>query len=188
MEGQRSTRGSRQQAASDGRPETVPVAAAAAAKVGLLAVGLAAVGFAVREGLQRAFAKSLRGDVALITGGGTGLGREIALLLAAEGCDLVLWGRREAPLLAVKEEAAAAATAAGFESLSVRVASVDISDHSAVAAAAEELLGGGGRVDILVSNAGIHLGPDPLERSAPPVFERTGPFVSNSHPSHPSPS
>eukprot|EP01050_Picozoa_sp_SAG11_P038339 SAG11_NODE_15595_length_572_cov_1.625793_1_plen_112_part_10 len=77
---------------------------AAAAAVGaasalrpLLKFGAAAAAVAaLRELVQRATAKSLKGDTALITGAGSGIGREMALLLAAQGCGLVLWGRREA--------------------------------------------------------------------------------------------
>lgn len=48
-------------------------------------------------------------EVAIVTGGGTGLGREISLLLASLGAHVVLFGRREEPLA----ETAAAITAAG---------------------------------------------------------------------------
>ncbi len=40
----------------------------------------------------------LKGRVAIVTGGGTGLGRAIALRFAQEGASVVLSGRREAPL------------------------------------------------------------------------------------------
>eukprot|EP01047_Picozoa_sp_COSAG01_P044899 COSAG01_NODE_4092_length_5356_cov_137.323378_7_plen_95_part_00 len=63
-----------------------------------MAVGALA---AVREVWQRARETSFAGERALVTGAGSGLGRELALLLAAEGCtSFVLWGRRLKPLQA----------------------------------------------------------------------------------------
>ena len=46
----------------------------------------------------------LKGKNAIITGAGSGIGRETAKLFAKEGCNLVLSGRREEPLLQVKKE------------------------------------------------------------------------------------
>ena len=47
---------------------------------------------------------SLDGKIAIITGAGSGIGRETARLFAAEGADLVLVGRRIAPLEEAAEE------------------------------------------------------------------------------------
>ena len=48
----------------------------------------------------------LAGKGAIVTGGGTGIGRGVALALAAEGCDVVITGRRPAPLDETVQEAA----------------------------------------------------------------------------------
>jgi meso-butanediol dehydrogenase / (S,S)-butanediol dehydrogenase / diacetyl reductase len=89
----------------------------------------------------------LEGRVALVTGGGTGIGAATARRFAAEGASVVITGRRREPL-----EAAAAKTGA-------TVIVGDVSDEShateAVAAAVESY----GGLDVVVNNAGIG-GPD----------------------------
>lgn len=47
----------------------------------------------------------LAGKGAIVTGGGTGIGRGVALALAAEGCDVIITGRRTAPLEGTVQEA-----------------------------------------------------------------------------------
>jgi NAD(P)-dependent dehydrogenase (short-subunit alcohol dehydrogenase family) len=85
--------------------------------------------------------------VAIITGGGTGIGRGTALVLAEHGADVVLAGRRPEPLESTAEEI----RALGRRVLPV---STDITTPQAcddlVAATLAEL----GRLDILVNNAG----------------------------------
>src|SRR5262249_56650688 len=49
--------------------------------------------------------------VAIVTGGGTGIGRATALALHADGCSLVIAGRRQEPLDAVRQEIGADACA-----------------------------------------------------------------------------
>jgi len=87
---------------------------------------------------------SLDGRVALVTGGGSGLGRAFALGLAAEGARVGVIGRRSEPLEEVVEllgpERAAAAQA-------------DVRDPDAVAAAFDAIEGALGPVRILVNNA-----------------------------------
>ncbi|MDX1385250.1 MAG: SDR family oxidoreductase, partial [Thermoanaerobaculia bacterium] len=89
----------------------------------------------------------LEGSVALVTGAGTGIGRETTRLLAAAGAEVVLAGRREAPLAAVT----AAVTEAGGRAW---YRSADMEDASSVEALAAACLERHGRVDILVHNAG----------------------------------
>ncbi|GAA4499199.1 SDR family oxidoreductase [Actinoallomurus oryzae] len=76
---------------------------------------------------------------AIVTGGGTGIGRAVARRLAADGLDVVITGRRKQVL----EETA--------EELGVRAVAFDASDVAAVEAALPALPG---QVDVLVNNAG----------------------------------
>ncbi len=92
---------------------------------------------------------TLQGRVALVTGGGRGIGRAISLALAEDGVDVAVNYRRD--------EDAAKDTAAAIEAFGRRAAlvpgSVDsLEDCRAMAAAASDALGG---IDILVNNAGI---------------------------------
>jgi 2-dehydro-3-deoxy-L-rhamnonate dehydrogenase (NAD+) len=82
--------------------------------------------------------------VAVITGGASGVGRDAAARIAAEGGRVFLWDRDDAAL------AAAAATIPG-----ARTARVDVADAADVARAAEDAFSAGGRLDILVASAGI---------------------------------
>jgi NAD(P)-dependent dehydrogenase (short-subunit alcohol dehydrogenase family) len=94
---------------------------------------------------------SLANQVAIVTGGGNGIGRAIALRLARDGANVVIAGRRRASL----EEAAIAIRALGKKALPV-VADVSREDDvNAMARQARETFG---RIDILVNNAGI-IGP-----------------------------
>lgn len=88
-----------------------------------------------------------RKKTAIVTGGGTGIGREVALLLAARGMDVVICGRRDAPL----EEVAETIRAAGGTALSLRC---DIREPDEVARLFEAACKEYGDVDILVNNAG----------------------------------
>ena len=89
----------------------------------------------------------LDGKVAIITGAGTGIGKVAADLFAEAGADLVLAGRRQAPL----DEVAALAREHGVE---VEVRPTDLEDGDAAAALGAWSLERFGKVDILVNNAG----------------------------------
>lgn len=94
--------------------------------------------------------QSIKGKVALVTGAGKGIGRAVALALAAEGVNLVLFARTESDLKAVAEEAKAIDA-----TISVTYRSVDVSDYKAVKAAVKETAEAAGGFDILMNNAGI---------------------------------
>ncbi|WP_101675271.1 SDR family oxidoreductase [Alloalcanivorax mobilis] len=86
------------------------------------------------------------GRVALITGGGTGIGQAIATQLAALGADLVIAGRRREPL----EDTASALRGYGVKVLPV---AMDVRDAEAVQAMVDTSLATFGRIDMLVNNA-----------------------------------
>jgi citronellol/citronellal dehydrogenase len=87
----------------------------------------------------------LDGQVAVVSGGGSGLGRATALELAALGARVVVCGRREEPL----EETAALAEEGGVEARTC-----DIREEDQVEALVEGVLERHGRIDLLVNNAG----------------------------------
>jgi NAD(P)-dependent dehydrogenase (short-subunit alcohol dehydrogenase family) len=89
----------------------------------------------------------LAGQVAVVSGIGPGLGREIALALAREGADVVLGGRTERRLAKV----AAAVT----DAHAVRAVPVvcDVTDEAACVALADRAVAELGGIDILVNNA-----------------------------------
>ena len=88
----------------------------------------------------------LKGQVAWITGGGTGLGHAMALRFAELGAHVVVSGRREEPLAKTVEEIRNGGDEAAF-------ATCDVRDPDAVDAALEKVVAEFGDVDILVNNA-----------------------------------
>ena len=87
----------------------------------------------------------LDGQVALVSGGGSGLGRAAALELAALGCQVVVCGRRTDPL----EE-----TAAQAEGARCTAVTCDIREEDQVSALVDEVLARHGRINLLLNNAG----------------------------------
>jgi 3-oxoacyl-[acyl-carrier protein] reductase len=98
----------------------------------------------------------LDNQVAIVTGGGTGIGRGVAIALAGEGARVVVCGRRKEPL----EETASAIRARGGEALAVQA---DVTDERDVNQTIQATLDAYGRIDLLVNNAGIS-GGDPIQR------------------------
>jgi 3-oxoacyl-[acyl-carrier protein] reductase len=88
-------------------------------------------------------------QVAIVTGAGRGIGRAIALRLAAEGARVAIVSRTEKNSVSVAEE-----INAKFAGLAKPYA-VDAADHAAVQALCGQIAADFSRVDILVNNAGI---------------------------------
>jgi len=87
------------------------------------------------------------GKVALVTGAGTGIGREASILLAREGATVVLAGRRIEPL----EDVTAEIKKQGGKAIS---RSLDIESRTAIFEAVDWVGANIGVIDILVNNAG----------------------------------
>src|SRR5919109_1110593 len=87
----------------------------------------------------------LDGQVAIVSGGGSGLGRAIALELAALGAQVVVCGRRKEPL----DETAGLADGGRIEARSC-----DIREEDQVAVLVDGMMERHGRIDLLVNNAG----------------------------------
>ena len=98
----------------------------------------------------------LTGKVALVTGGGRGLGRAMAMGYAECGADVFICARTEEQLQSAKEEIAKAT------GRKVEYAVVDMESRDAVKALAQKALDSMGRVDVLVNNAGINR-PQPID-------------------------
>jgi 3-oxoacyl-[acyl-carrier protein] reductase len=90
----------------------------------------------------------LANQIAVVTGAGRGIGRAVALKLAAEGADVVCVSRTAENSEKVAGEVRALGRKAWAHAL-------DVSDAAAVSAAGEKILAEAGRVDILVNNAGV---------------------------------
>lgn len=101
--------------------------------------------------------KSSEGKIALVTGGGTGVGRGIAGALSAEGYTVVITGRRADVL---DKAAGDIAVQTGG---TVRAIVADIGDPAAVARLFEAIRTEFGRLDLLVNNAGSNVPAVPLE-------------------------
>ena len=98
----------------------------------------------------------LSGKVALVTGGGRGLGRAMARGYTEAGADVVISARTESELVSAKNEIEEAT------GRKVVYVVTDMADRSAVKALAEYALKEMGRVDVLVNNAGINR-PQPID-------------------------
>lgn len=95
--------------------------------------------------------RRFEGKVAMITGGGSGLGRATAIRLAKEGASVVITGRRENLL----EEVCREIEAAGSEAIACHG---DVSRDADCRKAVEDAVSRFGRLDVLVNCAGIHGG------------------------------
>jgi 3-oxoacyl-[acyl-carrier protein] reductase len=119
----------------------------------------------------------LDGKVALVTGGGRGIGAAVALRLAQDGADVALtFQHNQQRADGVAEQI----KAAGRQAIAIQA---DSADPAAVAAAVDRVAGELGRLDILVNNAGAFL-LGPVEQLSLADFEETiavnvrAPFVA----------
>jgi 3-hydroxybutyrate dehydrogenase len=102
------------------------------------------------------YSMSLRDKVALVTGGGRGIGRAIALALAEAGADVAVAARSEAQLRQVAGEI----MARGRRGLAV---TCDVAEKDQIHRAVEAVRARLGPVDILVNNAGITVGSKTID-------------------------
>jgi NADP-dependent 3-hydroxy acid dehydrogenase YdfG len=93
---------------------------------------------------------SLKGKVAWITGGGSGIGLAGGLELAKAGAHVVISGRTAATNASALKQLQALGSA--------EVLQLEVSDRKAVAKAAKDILHRHGRIDILINSAGTNLG------------------------------
>ena len=92
----------------------------------------------------------LRNKVAIITGAASGIGKEIARCFAQEGAKVVIADL----VLSAAESTATELTALGYKALAV---AMDVSDEKAVNDGVDAVIAAYGKIDILVSNAGIQI-------------------------------
>jgi len=108
----------------------------------------------------------LHDKIAVVTGGGRGIGRAIAMAYAREGADLVLASRSKEAL----EETKAMVEALGRKAL---VVPTDIRQEESVRNLATQVISVFGRIDILVNNSGIGGPTASLWEIAPTEWEET---------------
>jgi 3-oxoacyl-[acyl-carrier protein] reductase len=109
-------------------------------------------------------AKRLAGQVALVTGGGRGLGRGIAEGFGAEGANVVVNYMKDS---ASAEAAVAKIKAAGADAIAVQA---DVGDEKSVRGMIDACIKKFGRLDILVNNAG-HLNSSPLSEMSVAMWD-----------------
>jgi NAD(P)-dependent dehydrogenase (short-subunit alcohol dehydrogenase family) len=108
----------------------------------------------------------LHDKVALVTGGGEGIGKAAALLFAREGAKVAVLGRHRENLDPVVDQIAA-------EHGQAIPVLADISDPGQMQAAIKEIIDKWGRLDIVFANAGINGVWAPLEELEPEEWDRT---------------
>ncbi len=98
-----------------------------------------------------------RNKIALITGATAGIGLASAQRLSKENFDLILTGRRLEKLEKIKEEIENAGQSKVF------ISHFDIQDSSAVVAFIDQLPKDWKNIDVLINNAGLALGKEPIQ-------------------------
>jgi NAD(P)-dependent dehydrogenase (short-subunit alcohol dehydrogenase family) len=106
-------------------------------------------------------ASAISGKHALVTGGGSGVGRAIALVLAEAGIEVTICGRRDAELAKVADE-----------NDRIHAISADVTDEAAMTALYTQAEAARGPFDIVVANAGM-AGSTPAHRTSLADWQRT---------------
>lgn len=104
-------------------------------------------------------AGGLDGQIAIVTGGTSGIGRQVCLALAQAGASVVVVGRNSARLAAVVAEVEAVSPAGAFPRGALGL-KLDVCREEDMAKMAAQTLRHFGRIDILVASAGILRGED----------------------------
>ncbi|MEL6373574.1 MAG: SDR family oxidoreductase [Pseudomonadota bacterium] len=108
-------------------------------------------------------------QVALVTGGGTGIGRAAALALNKQGYAVVVAGRRQEPL---QETVEMGAEGAAEGHAPMRAITVDVGDPASVGALFAQTKDAFGRLDVLFNNAGMGAPAEPMEDLDPAVWQQ----------------
>jgi 3-oxoacyl-[acyl-carrier protein] reductase len=118
-----------------------------------------------KGGSMAGTASALAGQVAVVTGGGRGIGAAIARKLADMGAQAVICGRRLSPLQAT----VSVITGAGGKATAIEC---DVTDLRSVERMAAQVERECGRIDILVNNAGIGGFGGPLHQMPPDSWDQ----------------
>jgi NAD(P)-dependent dehydrogenase (short-subunit alcohol dehydrogenase family) len=107
----------------------------------------------------------LKGKVALVTGGNSGIGLGMAEALAQAGADVIIWGSNAEKNLAAEGK---------LTSYGVRVLAqqVNVGDEAAVVAAMQEAVAAMGRVDFVAANAGMGRGSPSFDEMSTEVWRQ----------------
>ncbi|PVU85651.1 hypothetical protein BB559_006890 [Furculomyces boomerangus] len=100
----------------------------------------------------------LAGKNTIITGASSGFGWSTALLFAKYGSNLILTARRENLLQELRNEISKI-----NPEIKVYTMKLDVSDHAAIKEEFKKLPGWASKIDILINNAGLGLGSDPVK-------------------------
>ncbi|ACS78642.1 SDR family NAD(P)-dependent oxidoreductase [Maridesulfovibrio salexigens] len=118
----------------------------------------------------------LKNKIALVTGGGRGIGKAISHKLAAEGAQVILtWVNN-------RESAEQTATEISKEGGKARILQLEVSDADSVDAVVADITANEGMLDVLVNNAGIN-DPQDFDKITPEEWDRImsvnlkGPFL-----------